>query len=97
MKAIFIVFNQTHSERMEYIFDQLGVRGYSWWQDVQGRGSLTGEPRHGTHTWPEMNSAALTIVPDEKVDEILEKVKRLDSINTEVGIRAFVWDILQSV
>jgi len=62
-----------------------------------GRGSKTGEPRMGTHTWPELNSAILTIVPDDKVDVILEKVKKMDEINLEVGVRAFVWDILKSV
>ncbi|MDZ4203186.1 MAG: P-II family nitrogen regulator [Bacteroidales bacterium] len=94
MKAVFIVFNQAHTERVEYILDQLGINGYTWWNDVKGRGSETGEPRMGTHTWPEMNSALLTIVADDKVDGLLEKVKKLDNINLEVGARAFVWDIL---
>ena len=97
MKAVFIVFNQANTERVEYMFDRLGIRGYTWWNDVHGRGSETGEPRMGTHTWPEMNSATLTIIPDEKVDELLDKVKKLDEINQEVGVRAFVWDILKSV
>lgn len=52
MKAVFIVFNQAHTERVEYILDQLGINGYTWWNDVKGRGSETGEPRMGTHTWP---------------------------------------------
>ena len=97
MKAVLIIFNQANTERVEYMFDKLGVRGFTWWNDVLGRGSETGDPRMGTHTWPEINSAALTIVPDEKVDELLEKVKKLDLINTEVGVRAFVWDILKTV
>jgi nitrogen regulatory protein PII len=96
MKAVFIVFNQAHTERVEYMLDRMEIRGYTWWTDVNGRGSATGEPRMGTHTWPEMNSAALAIIQDEKVDELLEKVKKLDEINQEVGIRAFVWDILRS-
>ncbi|KOH42556.1 PG0541 family transporter-associated protein [Sunxiuqinia dokdonensis] len=97
MKAVFIVFNQANTERVEYMLDRLDVRGYTWWNDVLGRGSVDGEPRMGTHTWPEINSAVLTIVPDDKVDELLEKVKKLDEVNKEVGVRAFVWDVLQSV
>ncbi|MEZ5106267.1 MAG: P-II family nitrogen regulator [Draconibacterium sp.] len=97
MKAVFIVFNQANTERIEYMLDRLEIRGYTWWSDVLGRGSKTGEPRMGTHTWPELNSAILTIVPDDKVDVILEKVKKMDEINLEVGVRAFVWDILKSV
>ena len=97
MKAVLIVFNQAQTERMEYMFDRLEIRGYSWWSDVRGRGSETGAPRMGTHTWPEMNSAALVVIPDEKVEPLLENVKKLDNVNTEVGVRAFVWDILQTV
>jgi hypothetical protein len=97
MKAVLVVFNQAHTESVEYMFDRLEIRGYSWWDDVKGKGTDTGEPRMGTHTWPEMNSAALTIIPDDKVESILEGVRKLDGINVEVGVRAFVWDILQTV
>jgi nitrogen regulatory protein PII len=93
MKAVMIVFNQAHTEKMEFVFDRLGIRGFTWWNEVRGRGSETGAPRQGTHTWPELNSAAITIVPDEKVEELLEAVRKLDGLNTEVGIRAFVWGI----
>ncbi len=97
MKAVLIVFNQANTERIEYMLDRLEIRGFTWWNDVLGRGSVAGEPRMGTHTWPEINSAALTIIQDEKVDELLEKVRKLDEINEEVGVRAFVWDILKTV
>lgn len=97
MKSVFIVFNQANTERIEYILDILDIRGFTWWQDVQGRGTKDGEPRHGTHTWPEMNSAAMTIVPDEMVAPLLERVKRLDMENLEIGVRAFVWNIEQSI
>ena len=97
MKSIFIVFNQANTERIEYMLDKLEVRGFSWLQDVKGRGSVDGEPREGSHTWPEMNSAVLTVVPDEKVEKILATVQKIDEINKEVGIRAFVWNIEQSV
>lgn len=93
MKAVLIVFNQAHTERVEYMFDRLNIKGFTWWQDVKGRGSETGEPRMGTHTWPEMNSAALSIIADEKVGDLLEAVRKLDDINQEIGVRAFVWEI----
>ena len=95
MKAIMIIYNQAHTERIEYLFDKLGIRGYSLWENVQGRGSQTGVPHLGTHTWPEINKSILTVVEDGLVDNILDKVKKIDEINEEVGIRAFVWDILK--
>jgi nitrogen regulatory protein PII len=97
MKAVMIIFNQAHTEKVEYLLDKLGIRGYSLWENVQGRGTSTGVPHLGTHAWPEINKSVLTIVEDGLVDTLLDKVRRIDSINEEVGIRAFVWDILKSV
>ncbi len=93
MKSVMIVFNQTHTEKVEFILDQLKIRGFTWWNDVQGQGTHTGDPRKGTHTWPELNSAAMVVVEDEKVDELLDSLKKLDGVNKEVGVRAFVWNI----
>ncbi len=97
MKSVFIVYNQANTERIEYILDTLEIRGFTMFEQVQGRGSKTGEPRRGTHTWPEMNSAIITIIADEQLHELLEAVRKLDMRNPEVGIRAFVWDIEQTV
>jgi nitrogen regulatory protein PII len=97
MKAIMIIYNQAHTEKVEYLLDKLGIKGYSLWENVQGRGSDTGVPHLGTHAWPEINKSVLTIVEDNLVDKVLDKVKKIDAVNTEVGIRAFVWDILKAV
>ena len=97
MKAVFIIFNQANTARVEYMLDELGIRGFTFFEQVKGRGSVDGEPRRGTHTWPEMNSAVITIVPDDKVDEVLLTVRKLDARNKAVGVRAFVWNIEQSV
>ena len=97
MKSVMIVFNQAFTTRVEFMLDELGIRGFTFFEQVQGRGSVSGEPRRGTHTWPEMNSAVITVVPDEQVDELLLTVRKLDARNKAVGIRAFVWNIEQSV
>ena len=93
MKAVFIVLNQANTERVEYMLQQLEIRGFTFFEQVQGQGSKTGEPRRGTHTWPEMNSAIITIVEDDKVDVLLKSVRKLDLRNKEIGVRAFVWNI----
>jgi len=97
MKAIMIIYNQAHTEKVEYLLDKLGIKGYSLWENVQGRGTSTGVPHLGTHAWPEINKSVLTIVDDELVETVLEKVKKIDAVNEDVGIRAFVWDILKMV
>ncbi|MCK9612660.1 MAG: hypothetical protein PHR81_03555 [Bacteroidales bacterium] len=97
MKAIMIVYNQAMTEKIEYLLEKLNIRGFTQWPMVYGTGTTDGEPRMGTHTWPEMNSAIISIVNDDIVDALLEKVKKLDSINKEIGIRAFVWNIEKTV
>lgn len=97
MKAVFIVYNQAHTEKVEFMLDSLGIRGFTGFKDLVGKGSETGDPHMGTHTWPEVNSATMTVVPDEQVDLLLKGVQELDNINKEVGVRAFVWDVLQQV
>jgi len=97
MKAILIVYNQALTEKVEYMLEMLNIRGFTQWPVVMGTGTVDGEPRMGTHTWPEMNSATLSVISDDQVEIVLEKVKKMDEINKEVGVRAFVWTIEKSV
>ena len=97
MKSVMIVFNQANTARVEYMLDVLGIKGFTFFEQVQGRGTNGGEPRRGTHAWPEMNSAVITVVEDEKVETLLESVRKLDMRNPEIGVRAFTWNIEQMV
>lgn len=95
MKAVFIIFNQALTERVNFIFEQLRITGFTKFPLVHGAGSKGGEPRMGSHAWPEMNSSIITVVEDDMVDLILKYVEKLDKVNEENGIRAFVWNIEQ--
>lgn len=97
MKSVMIVFNQANTERVEYILKSQNMTGFTFFEQVQGEGSRGGEPRRGTHTWPEMNSAIIAVVDDEQVDNLLTSIEKLDARNKEVGIRAFVWNIERTV
>jgi nitrogen regulatory protein PII len=97
MKSVLITYNQAFTERIDFMLDRLEIRGFTQWTDIQGRGSEKGDPHLGTHTWPEINNATMVVVEDEKVNILLEKIKKLDQVNEEIGIRAFVWNIEQSV
>mgnify|MGYP003538122326 CR=1 FL=1 len=91
MKSVMIIFNQANTERVEYMLDMLEIRGFTFFEEVQGRGSRNGEPRRGTH------ACVITIVPDEKAPALLEAVKKLDKRNEEVGVRAFMWNVEATV
>jgi len=97
MKAVFIPFNQAYKDRLIVILDRMNIRGFTMWEHVQGRGSKTGEPHYGSHAWPTMNSAILTIIPDEKVDDLLNKIHELDKETEKQGIHGFVWDVEKMV
>lgn len=94
MKAVFITFDQAHYERIIETLDRLGCRGFTAWQQVTGRGSLTGEPHYGSHAWPSLASAILTMVPDERVASLLQRLKEFDDDRPKLGLRAFVWNLL---
>ena len=96
MKAVFIVYNQAQTEKVEYLFEKLKIRGFTRWTELTGRGSVDGPPHMNTHTWPEQNTASMSVVEDDAVSAILDGVRRLDEENKDVGIRAFVWDIVAS-
>lgn len=95
MKSIFLVFNQVLSADVIHLIDDLEIRGFTQWSSVYGRGSETGEPRMGSHTWPELNDAMLCVVEDEIVPVVLNRVRELDAQAPEQGIRAFVWNVEQ--
>jgi nitrogen regulatory protein PII len=97
MKAVFIVYNQALTEKIEFILDRMELRGFTRWNKVQGRGSFSGEPHLGTHTWPAMNESILSIVPDEKVKELMETLRHLDGKTEMQGLRAFVWNIEEGI
>ena len=40
-----------------------------------------------------MNNAMLTFVPDDSVDQIMEKLKAMDEETPDLGLRAFVWNV----
>ncbi|MCK4879649.1 MAG: hypothetical protein KAS82_03280 [Bacteroidales bacterium] len=96
MKAVFIVYNQAHTEKVEYLFEMLNISGFTRWTDLTGRGSVDGPPHMGTHTWPEQNTARMAVMEDDTIASVLEGVKKLDEENKDVGIRAFVWNIEDS-
>ena len=97
MQAIFIAFDQAHYEAILDILEKNSCRGFTSFGETQGKGSKTGDPHFGTHAWPSLGSAILTIVEDSKADALLQKLKDLDESKPRLGLRAFVWPISRSI
>ena len=63
MKAVFIAFNQAHEDDVLMALRRMNVRGYTGWTSVIGAGTQKGEPHLGSHAWPTLNAAYLSMVP----------------------------------
>ncbi|MDL2221831.1 hypothetical protein LJC35_04705 [Parabacteroides sp. OttesenSCG-928-N08] len=97
MKAVFITFNQAHHHSIIQIMDRNNIRGYTYWEQVQGRGMEHGEPHYGSHAWPTLNSAIIAMVEDHKVDTFLDLLHQIDTKTEMLGLRAFVWNVEKMV
>lgn len=97
MKSVMITFDQAYYNRIISLLDRLNCRGFTYWEQVQGRGSVKGEPHYGSHAWPSMCSAILTVVEDHRVDPLLDALHAMDVKTEQLGLRAFVWNIERSI
>lgn len=88
-----IILDQAHYSQIVKDLSKLNIRGFSSWKEVYGRGSDKGEPHYGSHAWPSVNNAILTVVADDKVEGLLAYLRELDSESANLGLRAFVWNI----
>ena len=95
MKSIFITFDISHKQSIINMLTHNGCRGYSFFDQVQGRGSKDGDPHLGSHAWPSMGAAIITVVEDQKVPTLLKEIEAIDKETPMLGLRAFVWNIEQ--
>ena len=97
MKAIFISYDQAHHEAIVDLLTKINCRGFTAFGTVQGRGSSSGEPHYGSHAWPSLASAMMTMVEDDRVDPLLERLHALDESKPLLGLRAFVWTVEKTI
>ena len=88
-----IFLDQAHYSQITRDLSKLNIRGFSSWKEVYGQGSHTGEPHFGTHAWPSVNNAILTVVEDDRVRLLMNYLKELDREYDNLGLRAFVWNV----
>lgn len=93
MKAIFIAYGQAYNEEIAELLEACGQRGFTRWEDIQGRGSVDGLPHLGSHAWPAMNHAILTMVPDERAETLMDALRAKDRAYPDLGLRAYCWPV----
>ncbi|MCH5217826.1 MAG: hypothetical protein J1F07_04640 [Muribaculaceae bacterium] len=97
MKSVFIAYDQAHHEAIIDALTRLNCRGFTAFGNVQGRGSKDGEPHYGTHAWPALAQAILTMVEDHQLKPLLKRLRELDEGKPLLGLRAFVWTIEETI
>lgn len=97
MKAIFIAYDQAHHELVIDLLSRHNCRGFTAFGNVQGRGSASGEPHYGTHAWPSMAGAILTMVADHRAEAVMKALHELDETKPRLGLRAFQWTVEESI
>ena len=97
MQAIFIAYDQAHHEAIIDLLEKNSCRGFTSFGEVQGRGTFRGEPHYGSHAWPSLGGAILTIVEDSRLQPVLDKLRALDEMKPRLGLRAFVWPVTATI
>ena len=97
MKAVFVSCAQSMFEEVHKIMNDMEISGFTGWEELMGAGSKDGEPHLGTHAWPSMNSALISVMEDEKASTFMARLQKLDEENKEQGLRAFAWDVVASI
>ena len=90
MKAVFVVYNQAYNQEIVELLEGMGQRGYTVWQEIGGRGSVDGEPHLGNHAWPTQNHALMSVVEDALASKIMQELRKTDTANQALGLRAYV-------
>lgn len=93
MKAVMIVLDQAHYDKIVDDLASMNIRGFTSWKEVYGKGSKDGYPHYGSHAWPSMNNAILTIVENDRVPLLLKYLREVDEDSANLGLRAFVWNV----
>lgn len=97
MQAILITFDQAHYNAITEMLERMNCRGFTAIPTVTGRGSKDGEPHYGSHAWPSMSSAIITIVEDSRADGVMARLAAIDAERPKLGLRAFQWPITATV
>lgn len=97
MKSIFIAYDTAHHQDIITLLDRLNCRGFTALGNVQGRGSHKGEPHYGTHAWPSLAQAMITVVEDHRAPLVMKRLRELDEAKPRLGLRAFLWTIEESI
>ena len=92
MKLVMICYNEAIDDEVTELLEQAGIKGYTKWTKVLGKGQASG-PHLLSHIWPKANNALFTVLPEENAAGIFEHIRKLKTKVAKEGLKAFMWEI----
>ncbi len=92
MKMLMISYNSAINSDVMESLKCCGIENFTKWTQVQGKGRTSG-PHFGNEIWPGENSVIFAAVEDNKVEELLPRIRELRSKLGKAGVKAFVWSL----
>ena len=89
MKMVMVAYNEALDEEVLELFDKAGVKGYTKWSKVHGKG-IASDPHLGTHVWPKANNVLAAAVEDSQAGTLLNNIRELRKTSGREGVKAFV-------
>lgn len=96
MKALYIIYNAAIESRITACMEDCSLNSYTKFPAIHGAGSSAG-PRLNTHVWPGVNNALLVIAEDDRIPEMLDKIRDLKDKYSREGVKAFVFPVEEVV
>ncbi|MFA7330243.1 MAG: PG0541 family transporter-associated protein [Candidatus Delongbacteria bacterium] len=90
MKMLMAIVDNRRKEEFELVLQKEGVQGWTEIPHVRGMGS-TG-PRLESAAWPESSAIIQVLVPDERIDALVQMLQRYCSQCRE-HIKLLHWDV----
>lgn len=87
-----ICYNEAIDDEVVELLEQAGIKGYTKWTKVLGKGQTSG-PHLLSHIWPKANNVIATAVPEEVAATVLQDIRNLKSKVGKEGLKAFMWPI----
>ena len=89
VKMVMISYNSAINSEVMELLEKCGIRNYTKWTQVQGKGETSGS-HFGSEIWPGENSVLAIAIEDNEKNKLIEGLKNLRQKLGKEGIKAFV-------
>jgi len=94
VKLILLSYGADVESSVNDLLSRRGVKNYTKWTNVQGRG-VSGGPHLGNDMWPKLNNVLAIVVEDDGVEPVLSGVRKMRANLGSEGVKAFVLNVEQ--